>query len=95
MYPSNVCVMYPSLCVCAGHSLYRLCQGDSATWAQRLQQQCCSPVGQERAYEALFPISATRAIDSAQSYLANTHKFCNTTLTLPPRRQLYDVDRGE
>ncbi|KAL8618871.1 hypothetical protein ACOMHN_000878 [Nucella lapillus] len=76
----------------SGHTLYHLCQGDRATWAQRLQQQCCSPAGQERLYEALFPIRDMRSA-TAQSYLVNTHKFCNTPLAMPPRRQLYDVDR--
>ena len=80
--------------VSSGHSLYQLCQGDVSSWAHQLQQQCCTPVGQERAYEALFPIRAMRA-HSSESYMMNTHKFCNTSLAMPPRRQLFDVDRGD
>lgn len=78
----------------SGHSLYQLYQGDASSWAHQLQQQCCTPVGQERAYEALFPIRDMRAC-SSESYVMNTHKFCNTSLAMPPRRQLFDVDRGD
>ncbi|XP_076453510.1 LOW QUALITY PROTEIN: E3 SUMO-protein ligase RanBP2-like [Babylonia areolata] len=76
----------------SGHTLYHLCQGDSGTWGHRLQQQYCTPIGQEKLYEALFPIRDMRS-GSAESYVLNTHKFCNTSLSMPPRRQLYDVDR--
>ncbi|XP_070173906.1 E3 SUMO-protein ligase RanBP2-like isoform X2 [Littorina saxatilis] len=75
-----------------GHSLYQLCPGDPTTWARQLQQQCCTPIGQERVYEALFPNRDMRS-HSSESYLMNTHKFCNTNLSMPPRRQLLDVDR--
>nr|KAG5698457.1 hypothetical protein BaRGS_021987 [Batillaria attramentaria] len=76
----------------SGHSLYQLCQGDPATWAQRLQQQCCSPVGQEKVFKVVFTMREMWA-RSDESYLMNTHKYCNTTLNMPPRWQLYDVDR--
>lgn len=75
-----------------GHTLYQLCNDDTATYAERLQQQCCSPVGQERAYEALFVIREMRTSHTG-SYLMNTYKFCNTTLSMPSQSQMYDVDR--
>lgn len=77
----------------AGHTLYQLCNDDTATYAERLQQQCCSPVGQERAYEALFVMREMRTSHTG-SYLMNTYKFCNTTLSMPSQSQMYDVDRG-